>query len=386
MDSERIQLELESRGPRYLYLDNIKVLFSILVIFQHVMVTYSSQGWWYYRESIPADPISSLSFTILIAFGGLFQASLMGLFFLLGGYFTPKSYDRKGCSRFLKERFLRLGVPLLLYFFLISPALVIIVTIFTFQPYSVNPFGYLLWGPMWYLAVLLIFTAGYVLWRQITKTNWIQRKIPEEFTIPRYIYLLLLAIGLGCLTYLVRIVSPIDAFPFGIPVAQIIQYIFMFSVGVMAVRYQWFEKMSGRHAQIWVATIIGAILVVFTLGFTVLGVSDFTVFTGGTSWPAFLFAVLDNITSMGMMFVIIWAFQARFNNQSPTSRNLSSSAYHMYLIHPPVLVGLSLGFSAILLIPILKLAIVFPLGVLVCYLLSHYVLVRNHGENAGKPR
>jgi MFS family permease len=374
MDSDRLEVEPEPKGSRLLYLDNIKVLFTILVIFQHVMVTYSSQGWWYYRESIPTDPISSLSFTVLIAFGGLFQASLMGLFFLLGGYFTPKSYDRKSSRRFLIERLLRLGVPLLLYFFLISPALVIIVTIFTSQPFSANPFDYLLWGPMWYLAVLLIFTAGYVLWRQITKVDWVQRKIPEDFAIPRYIYLLLLAIGFGFLTYLVRIVSPIDAFPFGIPVAQIIQYVFTFSVGVIAVRYQWFDKMTRRHAQIWSATIIAAILIVFTLGFTFLGVSDLTVFTGGASWPAFLFAVLDNITSMGMMFVIIWVFYSKFNKQGSTLRNLSSSAYQMYLIHPPVLVGISLGLAAIPIIPILKLVIVFPLGVLVCYLLSHYIL------------
>ncbi|MHA2314070.1 MAG: acyltransferase family protein [Candidatus Hermodarchaeia archaeon] len=374
MDSDRLEVEPEPKGSRLLYLDNIKVLFTILVIFQHVMVTYSSQGWWYYRESIPTDPISSLSFTVLIAFGGLFQASLMGLFFLLGGYFTPKSYDRKSSRRFLIERLLRLGVPLLLYFFLISPALVIIVTIFTSQPFSANPFDYLLWGPMWYLAVLLIFTAGYVLWRQITKVDWVQRKIPEDFAIPRYIYLLLLAIGFGFLTYLVRIVSPIDAFPFGIPVAQIIQYVFTFSVGVIAVRYQWFDKMTRRHAQIWSATIIAAILIVFTSGFTFLGVSDLTVFTGGASWPAFLFAVLDNITSMGMMFVIIWVFYSKFNKQGSTLRNLSSSAYQMYLIHPPVLVGISLGLAAIPIIPILKLVIVFPLGVLVCYLLSHYIL------------
>jgi MFS family permease len=341
------------------------------------MVTYSSQGWWYYRESIPIDLISSLSFTILVAFGGLFQASLMGLFFLLGGYFTPKSFDRKGSRRFLKERLLRLGIPLLLYFFLISPALVIIVTIFTSQPFSANPFDYLLWGPMWYLAVLLIFTTGYVLWRQITKAKWVKGKIPEELAIPRYIYLLLLAIGFGFLTYLVRIVSPIDAFPFGIPVAQIIQYVFMFSVGVIAFRYQWFDKITRRHAQIWVATIIAAILVVFTLGFTILGVSDLSVFTGGASLPAFLFAVLDNITSMGMLFVIIWVFHAKFDKQGPTLRNLSSSAYRMYLIHPPVLVAISLGLAAIPLIPILKLVIVFPLGVLVCYLISHYILGKN---------
>jgi surface polysaccharide O-acyltransferase-like enzyme len=147
----------------------------------------------------------------------------------------------------------------------------------------------------------------------------------------------------------------------------------MFSIGVIAARYQWFDMITKRQAQIWVATIIAAILVVFTLGFTILEVSDLTVFTGGASWPAFLFAMLDNITSMGMLFVIIWVFRTKFDKQSPTLQNLSSSAYLVYLIHPPVLVAISLGFATIALIPILKFLIVFPLTVLVCYLISHYI-------------
>ena len=116
----------ESKKSRFLFLDNIKVLFTILVIFQHVRVTYGGSGVWYYIEAPPTDLFSIIFFITLSSIGGLFQASLMGLFFLIGGYFTPKSYDRKGVRSFWKERLLRLGIPLLLYIVLVNPIMIYI--------------------------------------------------------------------------------------------------------------------------------------------------------------------------------------------------------------------------------------------------------------------
>ncbi len=39
----------------------------------------------------------------------------MGCLFLISGYFTPGSYDRKGPKRFPKDRLLHLGIPLLVF-------------------------------------------------------------------------------------------------------------------------------------------------------------------------------------------------------------------------------------------------------------------------------
>ncbi|MGB8379965.1 MAG: hypothetical protein WCG47_01735 [Dermatophilaceae bacterium] len=36
---------------------------------------------------------------------------MLGLLFLLAGYFVPPAYDRKGPRRFLRKRWSRLGVP-----------------------------------------------------------------------------------------------------------------------------------------------------------------------------------------------------------------------------------------------------------------------------------
>ncbi|MHA1192468.1 MAG: acyltransferase family protein [Promethearchaeota archaeon] len=247
-------MSTESNRPRLLFLDNIKVLFSILVIFQHARVTYGGSGWWYYIEATPVDLYSIIFFITLSSIGGLFQASLMGLFFLIGGYFTPKSYDRKGVRSFWKERLLRLGIPILLYVLLINPIMIYSLSAFGLYPFSL-PGGLIdfltFFGPMWFLVVLLIFTAVYTLWRQVTKIDSVQRRIPKEFSIPKYYYLLLLAIILGFVTFLVRLISPIDQSLFGIPFAFIIQYLMMFSVGAIAVRYEWFEKMTKQHVKVW---------------------------------------------------------------------------------------------------------------------------------------
>jgi hypothetical protein len=389
----------ESKKPRLLFLDNIKLLFAILVIFQHARVTYEGTGWWYYIESNPDDPFSFIFFFLLVLIGGLFQSSLMGLFFLMGGYLTPKSYDRKGVKLFWRERLLRLGIPLLLYIVLINPIMAYFLANLGIEPWSTYPslqgsfLDYYLnrfqsleslidfltfMGPMWFLWVLLLFTAGYTLWCQIKKVDSLQQYIPKEFLIPRYFYLLLLAIFLGFITFYFRLVVPIDEFPLEIPFAYITQYAMLFSVGIIAVRYDWFKEMSKEHIKVWsmiiAATIVMLFLSVFTY-FSVLQIEpDFSVFTGGFTVPAFVFAVVDNVICMGMIFILIPIFKAKFNNQGPLLQKFSSSSFHMYLIHAPILILVSLAFASISLFPVIKLAIVFPLTVIFCYLAGHYVL------------
>jgi hypothetical protein len=233
------------------------------------------------------------------------------------------------------------------------------------------------YGPMWFLFVLLLLTAVYTLWRQITKFDSVQPYIPKAFPIPRYLYLLLFAVGLGCVTFLVRIVFSIDNRPLGIPFAFLAQYLMMFAAGVIAVRYGWFDKMSKNHIKVWSITMAATVVLFYLYAILVMGMdADLSVFMGGLSTPAFVWTLAENIVCVGMIFVLIPIFHAKYNEQGPLLRNLSASAFHIYLIHPPILVLIALGFASIPLTPFIKLAIVFPLAVFICYLASHYVLQR----------
>jgi hypothetical protein len=232
---------------------------------------------------------------------------------------------------------------------------------------------------MWFLVVLLIFTAVYTVWRQISKIDSIQQRIPKELPIPKYIYLLLISIGLGFLSFLVRLVFPVERWPFGLPIAYMIQYFLMFSVGIIAYRYGWFEQMTRQHVKVWAITIFVVVMLFFTYFFVFVGVdADYRVFFGGPNVEALIFALVDNIVCMGMIFVLIKIFSAKFNKQGRLLKNLADSSFYMYLIHPFVVIPVSLGIASIPLSPLIKIAIVLPVSFILCYLLSHFVLEKIH--------
>jgi glucan biosynthesis protein C len=90
---------------RLLFVDNIRVFLTILVILHHLMITYAGTGSWYYNEG-RQDVITKF---VGSWFCSVNQAYFMGLFLLISAYFVPGSYDRKGAGRFLKDRLIRLG-------------------------------------------------------------------------------------------------------------------------------------------------------------------------------------------------------------------------------------------------------------------------------------
>ena len=218
-------MSIESEKTRLIFLDNLKIFFVILVIFTHVMVTYGGRGSWYYfatlNETFPVDIIATITLYMIAGIAAIFLPSIMGLFFLMGGYFTPKSLERRGVSSFWKERILRLGIPVLLYVVLINPIFYYLLAVQgvlpwsstlvagSFLEYYVGNFQTLpdfvsfitTFAITWFLVVLLILTAVYTIWKQITKSDSMQQRIPEELPIPKFIYLLILAIGLGFLSY-----------------------------------------------------------------------------------------------------------------------------------------------------------------------------------------
>ena len=84
---------------RLLYLDNLKVCLTVLVIFHHAGQAYGDGGGWAYTPSNPAEVMPWIwhFFSVDAAF-------FMGLFFLISGYFVPASYDKQGASVFVQKK------------------------------------------------------------------------------------------------------------------------------------------------------------------------------------------------------------------------------------------------------------------------------------------
>ena len=132
---------------RLLYLDNLKVCLTVLVIFHHAGQAYGDGGDWAYHPSNPAEfmPWIWHFFSVNAAF-------FMGLFFLISGYFVPTSFDKQGAKVFMQKKLIRLGIPLLLMGGLLSVLS-----------------GKLEIGHMWYIESLLVFCLIYALVRQLCK-------------------------------------------------------------------------------------------------------------------------------------------------------------------------------------------------------------------------
>jgi Acyltransferase family. len=97
---------METSKERLWYIDNLRLLMIVFVVRHHLAVTYSGFGSFYYLEGRPLGILSTIWFAFYLS---LQQGYFMGILFLIAGYFAAESYDRKGLSQFVKERFKRLS-------------------------------------------------------------------------------------------------------------------------------------------------------------------------------------------------------------------------------------------------------------------------------------
>src|SRR5580692_8709390 len=154
---------------RDFYIDRLRSVMTAIVILHHTAITYGAIGGWFWREVPPSRTPSSI---LLILFCTTNQAYFMGFFFLLAGYFTPASLERKGYGQFIADRFLRLGLPLLGFGLLLGPLTEGMVS--AAQGDGFWPKIITLWnekefinGPLWFAQALLIFSLVYCVWRAV---------------------------------------------------------------------------------------------------------------------------------------------------------------------------------------------------------------------------
>jgi hypothetical protein len=348
--------------PRLLYIDNLRILLTILVIMHHFAIGYGGPGDWIYNEQGPMSDISELLMTLLLAIN---QAFFMGFFFMISSYFSPGSVDRKGSRAFLIDRLKRLGIPLLFYVFVINP-------LTTYPVAKLNGFSGTLWdifinvrewnfGVMWFVASLLVFALVYLLWRQLAKSS--DTRTRSEGEAPGNVAIAIFALVVGLATFVVRIWIPVG---YSVPVLNLqppffVQYIALYVIGIIAYRRNWFEGLSDSQGKTWrvVALVLIALFpVMFIAGGAMEGVLD--PFFGGLHWQAFAYALL------------VW-FRNRFTEQGRLAKTMSGAAYGTYVFHAPVIVLVALALRGIRLDMGLKYVLVVPFAVAAAFLVGYIV-------------
>ena len=106
---------------RLAWVDNLRTFIIFLVVSMHACVTYSYVGGWYINY--PPGP-SAFEQIIFIIWQAHLQSFFMGLLFFIAGVFAHRTMKKRGIGGLMKERWIRLGLPSMLYMICIQPLIV----------------------------------------------------------------------------------------------------------------------------------------------------------------------------------------------------------------------------------------------------------------------
>ena len=353
---------------RLFFVDNLRTLLIIMVFLDHLAITYGSPfGSWYYHEGQVGFPEAAVYGT----FQGLAQAFFMGLLFFLSGYFTVPSFNRKGPKKFLKDRLIRLGIPIIVFAILVQPVVVYAVALSqgfegSFLSYvsTYLPFGL---GPLWFVLALLMFEAGYVIWHIQSQ------KQPRVYPFPAKRVIFAFGLLIGAITFAVRIVYPEG---WAVPViafqlAFFPQYIAFFIFGLIAFKSNWIISLPKQTGWYWGRTAMWLTLVAMLI-FVESELTDAS-FLGGLTWQTAAYTLWEQVFAIAISIALVVWFREKQNNQSRLLKTLSDNSYAAYIIQTPVLVFLALSLRSIQLPLILKFAIVSPIGISLCFAFAYLI-------------
>lgn len=354
----------ETRG-KIIYIDNLKVVLTVLVVLHHTFITYGAPGGWYYRQ-LTQQMGALIPMTLFVAVN---QSFFMGFFFFLSALFIPSSYNKKGATKFLGDRLLRLGIPLLFYSFIFSPVLNYLVYVYgenhqvTFMQFLGGYDDWIDFGVLWFVAALLVFTFGYWLWRAfVPRGEQKPLAAPTNKQILRFTFLLAIA------TFLVRIVFPVGwvLHPVGFQLGHWCQYIAMFIAGIVASNNKWLQAITYQQGKRMRLIALLMIFVGFPLLFVLKGVFGFPIdeVNGGLHWPALLYSFWEQVTGVCIMVAMLGIGKEKFNQYSPLLARMSRASFAVYILHPLAVISAALLLKNINIDPAFKLLIAIPAVVL----------------------
>lgn len=358
-------------GARKAGLDLLRGTMTLLVLLHHTAITYGAIGGWYYREVAPG---SSLPGTLLVLFCTTNQAFFMGLFFLLAGYFTPSAIARKGSWRYLADRALRLGLPLLLFGWIVGPATIALADTSRGQPFGATLAR--LWqehafenGPLWFAQALLIFAVAAVVWSRAVAGRRQRAESPVDAPRPRpwpsNRALAIAAVCTGLAAFVMRRSWPVGVNVWGLQLGYFASYVVLFAFGFAAAAPRWLEQVPEAQARLWRRVAYVAFPLLPAAYFMAKGMPGLA----GQPLDA-IYAFWEPLVAWGIILTLLHRFAGRAGPLGQTGRRLGRRAYAMYIIHPPVLVAIALAWRQVQAPQLVKFAVTGSLTCLACYLLA----------------
>lgn len=321
-------------GPshiRALWIDQLRAGLILLVILHHAAITYGASGSWFFK----ATEATSVPLTFLAAVN---QAFFMGLFFMLSGALAPASLDRKGAAAFLSERVLRLGLPVLVFGFLLGPLTVTLASAPSGDILAETGrhilHGNFVLGPLWFPAALLVFSIVLAVW---------PRPVGQTRPVPPFAHWLGLALVTGLAALAMRQLVPVGATVAGFQLGYFVSYVILFAVGVRAGRNGWLDRLPARS--LWLAMAVG--LAALPVLPAVLLSTDAPRFETGFSRAAIAYAFWEPLVALGAIAALIHWTQRSGDRAAAFWAWAAANSYGAFILHAPILVGFSRAIDAL---------------------------------------
>jgi peptidoglycan/LPS O-acetylase OafA/YrhL len=340
----------------------------VLVVMVHSCVTYSHVGSWYYLSEPEPGFVQKLPFAV---FEAMSQSFFMGLLFFFAGYFSDRSLARRGKAAFLAERLRRLGIPTLLFMVVIHPFV-----IWGLLREGGTPFwpAYLEFlesgrflsgsGPMWFCFALLLFSVPFAFWTPKSKSQTGKGVEINAWAV------LLLGLGLGIASFLIRIVQPIGTSIMNFQLCFFAQYLVAFPLGVWVSRRNGLNDIAASKTARtagWTALLLGPAALIGIAIFGGLSNAVSQRIFGGWNASAFAYALWEQFTGIGLGLGAMALCWRLFNRKSSALGWLSDHSFGVYMLHTPVLVALALGMVGLHLPPLMMAAILATSGLILSF-------------------
>ena len=336
---------------------------------------------------------------LLILFCTVNQAFFMGLFFLIAGYLMPGAVERHGAGAYLRERALRLGVPILAFSLFIGPLTIVLATranpastaavadavkglAFGERLLLYGRLGLFSFGPLWFAAALLVFSFVYVAWRALASRLPALRPSAASWPFPSNITLAAAALATGAAAFALRLVWPLGVESFGpafgyfsTDLGYFASYIVLFAAGCVGASAHWLDAAPAAQRRLWLIVALCALPVFPVISLLAPHVPALQGDAGG-GWniQAVIYAFWEPLVAWGIILGLLHAFQRRFASLGPIGSALARRAYAIYIIHPPVLVAVALAWRHVEAPHLVKFAVTGSATCLACFWLAGLLL------------
>ena len=328
---------------RYHYMDNLRALAMLAGVFFHAALAYSPlmQNLW-----LSADPQNSVLLDSISWFMHLFR---MPLFFLISGFFALMLIKKRGISRYLKNRSLRILVPFLIFLPLVLASFVIMIGWSISNIENLSPMLQFIAAThgnpdvpqppfstthLWFLFNLGLFCVMITIFK---KLKFFDSEIAKVLVNKNFlVFFMPLLLVPSLYSQPTPFPAPERIYPelwsFGF-------YGVIFIFGGLIYNNQTVLESLKKYSYWLLLTSLAAYAVVFHFMPTQITFADIMDQAQGTphSWGHLLVAVLESYIAVHMTLVCLVFGKNLLDNHNKFFRFVSDSSYWIYIIHLPVL-------------------------------------------------